>query len=139
MEDNVELESFRRQWREEVSRRTRRQTKPQFEEDQTVSSTERLPPTRHEASSRKENDLLEEDSGFHSYGEFVQQVDKLSLGRTDEDGFQPLSQEEPSSALEHFEKAVAKEAEGSLGDSLSLYRKAYRVRSTTSLAVLVLC
>lgn len=130
MADDAELESFRRQWREEVSHRTRQQTKQQ-PQDQTAPSSERFPPTRHEASDRKEDDLLEEDSRSHSYGEFVRKVEKLSLGRADEDGFQSLPQKEPSSALEHFEKAVEKEAEGSLGDSLSHYRKAYRVWHTT--------
>ena len=42
-----------------------------------------------------------------------------------------MAQKEPRSALEHFEKAVEKEAEGSLGDSLDLYRKAYRVGSVS--------
>ncbi|KAJ9284980.1 hypothetical protein DTO027B5_8551 [Paecilomyces variotii] len=129
MADDAELESFRRQWREEVSHRTRQQTKQQ-PQDQTAPSLERFPPTRHEASDRKEDDLLEEDSRSHSYGEFVRKVEKLSLGRADEDGFQSLPQKEPSSALEHFEKAVEKEAEGSLGDSLSHYRKAYRLDSS---------
>lgn len=35
--------------------------------------------------------------------------------------------QEPRSALEHYEKAVEKESEGRLGDSLSLYRKAFKV------------
>lgn len=35
----------------------------------------------------------------------------------------------PESALEHYEKAVEKETQGSLGESLSLYRKAFRVCS----------
>jgi F-box protein 9 len=34
----------------------------------------------------------------------------------------------PRTALEHYEKAVEKESQGSLGDSLNLYRKAFRVR-----------
>jgi len=33
----------------------------------------------------------------------------------------------PGSALEHYEKAVEKETEGSLGESLKLYRKAFRM------------
>lgn len=35
----------------------------------------------------------------------------------------------PESALEHYERAVEKETQGSLGESLSLYRKAFRVCS----------
>jgi F-box protein 9 len=34
---------------------------------------------------------------------------------------------EPRSALEHYEKAVERESQGNLGDSLDLYRKAFRV------------
>lgn len=36
---------------------------------------------------------------------------------------------EPVTALDHYERAVEKESQGSLGDSLMLYRKAFRVRS----------
>lgn len=35
--------------------------------------------------------------------------------------------EEPVSALDHFEAAVVREAQGKLGDSLNLYRRAFRV------------
>jgi F-box protein 9 len=35
--------------------------------------------------------------------------------------------DEPVSALEHYEKAVEREVAGMLGDSLALYRKAFRV------------
>ncbi len=37
---------------------------------------------------------------------------------------------EPVSALEHYEKAVEREAAGSLGAALGLYRKAFRVSIT---------
>lgn len=40
---------------------------------------------------------------------------------------QPKAKQEPVSALEHYEKAVEKEALGSLGDSLRHYRTAFRV------------
>jgi F-box protein 9 len=36
---------------------------------------------------------------------------------------------EPQSAIEHYEKAVEKESQGSLGDSLNHYRKAFKVGS----------
>ncbi|KAL2000194.1 hypothetical protein VTN02DRAFT_3419 [Thermoascus thermophilus] len=130
MEDNAELESFRREWREEVLRRTRpaaASNKPR--PDPTASSSaSRFPPTRHEASTRKEDDY--EDSEHQSYGEIVQQVGQLSLATEDHDTFQRAPQREPISALEHFEKAVEKEAQGSLGDSLNYYRKAYRLDSS---------
>jgi len=37
---------------------------------------------------------------------------------------------EPVSALDHYEKAVEREVAGKLGDSLNLYRKAFRVGRT---------
>ncbi|KAL1970133.1 hypothetical protein VTN77DRAFT_6538 [Rasamsonia byssochlamydoides] len=132
MEDNAELESFRRQWREEVSRRTKAASTSKPPSQPSVSSSareEHFPPTRHEVADRKE-DAYEEDFGQHNYGEFVQQVGQLSLQTADEDTFQRAPQREPRSALEHFEKAVQKEAEGNLGDSLSHYRKAYRLDSS---------
>ena len=143
MEDNAELESFRRQWREEVSRRTgkgRLETAPQTRAPApaptpaTSTSTARLsqfPPTRHEAFDRKEEDEEEENEAATTANqeEIIQQVGQLSLGAADEDASNPQGPEkEPRSAVEHFEKAVQKEEEGSLGDSLHLYRKAYRVR-----------
>ena len=39
----------------------------------------------------------------------------------------PATARAPQSALDHFEEAIMREDEGSLGDSLNLYRKAYRV------------
>ena len=58
--------------------------------------------------------------------ELAQQVGQLSV-EPPEDDFSRREVAEPTSALEHFERAVEKEAEGNLGDSLSHYRKAYRV------------
>lgn len=146
MDDNAELESFRRQWREEVARRTKQSN---VAASQTASKTsaaavaaatspsggphyERFPPTRREAASRKEvveDDDDNEASTSYDTGEIVHQVGQLSLNHADADGFDPRQHppKEPKSALEHFERAVQKEAEGNLGDSLSHYRKAYRV------------
>lgn len=131
MEDNPDLNAFRRQWREEVTRRsktgsTSKQPPPlptQNSASEHISQLDHLPPTKHEAAQRKDHD--DEDVG-RNYDEFVQRTDSLTI-KADEDTFQRLPQKEPRSALEHFEKAVEKEAEGSLGDSLAHYRQAYRV------------
>lgn len=131
MEDNAELESFRRQWREEVSRRTHH-NRPTTQPKPPVSSAARpghFPPTRHAASERKEDEDDGEGPTSSDQGEIVHGVEQLSLGRVDEDAFpSQIPRREPRSALEHFERAVEKEAEGNLGDSLQHYRKAYRVR-----------
>lgn len=126
MEDNAELESFRRQWREEVARRN----KHSHHEPVQQPKPPRFPPTRHAAADRKE----EEEEYEPDQSEIVSKVEQLHLqpetpapGTADEDAFHSGPQHEPSSALEHFERAVQREAEGSLGDSLQHYRKAYRV------------
>lgn len=126
MEDNAELESFRQQWREEVTRRSKPKPAPPAIPTQTAPPPVRLPPTRHEASHRKE--IEEEGPPLASFDpdELAQQVGELSVESV-EDDFQRREVAEPTSALEHFERAVEKEAEGNLGDSLSHYRKAYRV------------
>ncbi|KOS21405.1 F-box protein pof7 [Escovopsis weberi] len=40
---------------------------------------------------------------------------------------QPSSKKQPVSALDHYEEAMEKEAQGNMGESLRLYRKAYRL------------
>ncbi|OKL55606.1 hypothetical protein UA08_09029 [Talaromyces atroroseus] len=128
MEENPELNAFRRQWREEVSRRnqTVSSTASSPAAARSVPHTEYLPPTRHEVADRKDDDA--DDDLDRDYSEIINRTEHLALKpAADEDGFQRLPQKEPRSALEHFEKAVEREAEGNLGDSLAHYRKAYRL------------
>lgn len=127
MADNTELESFRREWHEEVARRSTPRSTPSVT---SAPQPSRFPPTRHEASHRKK---LEEEAplpaSFDSK-ELSQQFEQLSVELKhdlEEDGFTRGATREPNSALEHFERAVEKEATGNLGDSLQHYRKAYRV------------
>ncbi|KAF7587152.1 F-box only protein 9 [Aspergillus hancockii] len=132
MEDNAELESFRRQWREEVSHRTK-QNKPTTLQPKPTSLSVRpspFPPARHQTSQHR---VEEDGAGTASFdnGELVQGVRELSLADpNDEEASRSRKVwKEPKSALEHFERAVEKEAEGNLGDSLQHYRKAYRLDS----------
>lgn len=58
----------------------------------------------------------------------IQHIEGLSIRHVDDDDFMvKASSSEPKSALEHFERAVEKEGQGNLGESLSHYRKAYRL------------
>lgn len=135
MADNAELESFRREWREEVARRS----KPRTRDEAAPQSTSSAPPAAAPAPPRlptsnasHRKDLEEEGpppASFDPDG-LAQEVGELSVKpaeKTDEDVFSRGVEEEPNSALEHFERAVEKEAAGKLGDSLQHYRKAYRV------------
>ena len=119
MEDNDELEIFRRQWREEVSARAKSTaiSQPKVSQPSVTSEPSRRLYRYHAPDLRgKEGDE-----------ELAADVRSLNLARGEDDLFLSEPPKEPSSASEHFEQAVKKEAQGSLGDSLSLYRKAYKV------------
>ncbi|KAJ6167100.1 hypothetical protein N7470_002547 [Penicillium chermesinum] len=127
MADNAELESFRREWREEVARRSKPRPTPPTTE---AVPSGRVPPSQHEASHRE--DLEDEGPPPVSFDpeDLAHQVGELSIqpeAEHEDDGFTRRTVQEPKSALEHFERAVEKEAAGSLGDSLTHYRKAYRL------------
>ncbi|KAL6234163.1 hypothetical protein BDW75DRAFT_213147, partial [Aspergillus navahoensis] len=132
MEDNAELEFFRHQWREEVSRKTQPNNapapSPTTPSRVATAQPRQFPPTRHEASTRKDEED-EEGPASPNQDQIVQGLDRLSLAKPEEeDAFHSRKpRAEPRSALEHFERAVEREAEGNLGDSLQHYRKAYRL------------
>lgn len=132
MEDNAELESFRNQWKEEVKARSRHEPAAKQKREPSAAaapsepySISSIPPLAVDRRIAEDDELLPRGSKE----EIVEKTASLRLGDADDDVFNNNKepQKEPSSALEHFEKAVEKEAQGSLGDSLSLYRKAYRV------------
>ena len=123
MEDtNPELEQFRQQWRAEVSARTQTDGSRDIKSTKT---TRRPPPITSLGSNRgvkpaHENEE-EEPPTFHSLD-----------GPREDAGYGESSEavaKEPESALEHYEQAVERETTGKLGESLSLYRKAFRVSS----------
>ncbi|EEP76143.1 predicted protein [Uncinocarpus reesii 1704] len=131
---NQELESFRQQWLEEVSARARRPSQPPKPSAPNRSSAEpsRKRPPRHQAADREEEPEYREGSspsGPSDYEALTAQTQSLAIAPADDDAFVLGAQKAPSSALEHFEEAAAKEAQGKLGDSLNLYRKAYKLDS----------
>ncbi|KAL2369476.1 hypothetical protein RJ035_007218 [Blastomyces gilchristii] len=139
MEPNTdELESFRRQWREEVSARTRGTATSQSKPRQTPNllpnalSTHKLP-SRHPAADQvDEEEVMMVAGGVsapHKHEELVDQTRTLHVTSRDDDAFHRHPEKPPTSALEHFEAAARKEAQGNLGSSLDLYRKAYRLDS----------
>lgn len=134
---NPELETFREQWRAEV--RAKRPA-ASGSHHQTNTHTVHIshagpsrtagapgpPPLRPTAqSSSGKSKVLDTDE------EYVE-----TLAFDDPEPAQPVQPArqknketgEPVTALDHYERAVEKESQGSLGDSLMLYRKAFRVR-----------
>ena len=129
-ESNPELDTFRQQWRAEVSARAQadgnKATKP--------SKTSRRPPPVTSLTSSTPLKSVKEDE---DHGE-PQALPNLDGPRSPEEhaGTTSKTSKEPQSALDHYEKAVERESQGILGDSLDLYRKAFRVSSPSSIAEL---
>ncbi len=138
MEDtNHELERFRTQWREEVTARAKGTTKRSDDKASRLALSAKAtykqtpaPPPPPAATASITHD---EDEGDRidpkAYHDLDDSDDRRRLNSTRN----PSSLDEEAgsssrSALEHYEKAVERESQGNLGDSLNLYRKAYRVR-----------
>ncbi|KAL9598487.1 MAG: hypothetical protein Q9219_004460 [cf. Caloplaca sp. 3 TL-2023] len=130
--NNPDLETFRKQWQEEVTARLR--------------AKERLPGGNrvHESSERRESttgtlvlplsEIPKEEAeivdgvsaqAYHDLEnkEDPKRLDVENLG----DSQSTHTSKEPESALEHYEKAIEREDQGNLGDSLKLYRQAFRL------------
>lgn len=131
---NPELESFREQWRAEVRARHPSASATDTPQQQQASTSSQAEPPRpnaprptrpahFSAAKPRAADTGDEDSVQQA--RVFDEAEPLSSATalTDEE-----AKAEPVTALEHYERAVEKETQGSLGDSLSLYRKAFRVR-----------
>ncbi|KAL8784479.1 MAG: hypothetical protein Q9195_009026 [Heterodermia aff. obscurata] len=147
MSDNaaVELEKFREQWREEVTARskgppasTSAATAPLSAETANTrgnfeNPTARKPPLYTQVEEvKKPKDADVDDALDHSqaiqYHDLPDRDEARQLGIEGE-GIHPsvATLNTPSTALDHYEMAIEREEQGNLGDSVSLYRKAYRL------------
>lgn len=130
---NPELESFREQWRAEV-RAKRPAASASHQQSSTTTShagpskrtTAPGPPPRPTAHlGFGKSKLLDTDE---EYVEPLAFDDSESVQPVQPARQKDMEKGEPVTALDHYERAVEKESQGSLGDSLMLYRKAFRVR-----------
>ncbi|KAL8808457.1 MAG: hypothetical protein Q9182_000007 [Xanthomendoza sp. 2 TL-2023] len=131
-ENNPDLETFRQQWREEVTARSsakdsiphRSKSPTSHEKSDRSKARISLPPSQVPPEEAEPVDGI----SAQAYHDLENKEDAARLGV---EGFSrhPSTQvsKEPQSALEHYEKAMEREAQGSLGDSVNLYRKAYRL------------
>jgi F-box protein 9 len=139
----AELESFRQKWREEVTARSKGKAPATPAKIAAASSSSKPHATKNNApevqaySHARQRSVEEVDEvtpyAYHDLGE-------KQLGRRlDETSAQTAvalaARQEPSSALEHYEKAVEKESQGKLGDSVAHYRRAFKVRTTSSIGL----
>jgi F-box protein 9 len=129
-ESNPELESFRQQWRAEVSKRKDDKGDRKAARAEPLNSgksTRRLPgPSQHvPVGDDQDGDGEEEIADDETHHELESASENVVSGEMDV--FSKRIEREPRSALEHYEKAVERESQGNLGDSLNLYRKAFRM------------
>lgn len=132
----TELSRFRQQWKAEV---TARQTRPVAAQPSTSAESPsptspgakpRAPPRKLSRSSAVAREISD---GDHGAGPAASRPEpepgawERPASPTAVRGPSVSVPSAPGTALEHYERAVEKETQGSLGDSLSLYRKAFRV------------
>lgn len=140
---NPDLESFREQWRAEVRNRRPAPAAPRSTTNakagpSSLAGTAVAGPSSARAANvtggpKKPPSAPANQVAAQDYGDdevqprvFDEPASGSGAGKAavEERVDQP---EEPVSALEHYEKAVERETAGKLGDSLRLYRKAFRV------------
>ncbi|KAI1852112.1 hypothetical protein JX265_005949 [Neoarthrinium moseri] len=130
-----ELEKFRERWRAEVSARTRNTAGGSQRQGQTAPSgsaapsSSRGPPRKLEASHRRTPSRtvqhIDDEEEYVRTQNFDDEPGKAKTVSSHAPA--ETEDKEPETALEFYEKAVDKETDGKLGDSLHLYRKAYRL------------
>lgn len=140
---NTDLERFREQWKKEVTARSKGiSTRKGGHSTQTpgplTTGTEealaaKRPPqyTRIEEVERGKDEAEQEvlnDVVPYNYHDLEDRDEARRLG-VKGDGVHPsvAASKTPSTALDHYERAVEREEQGNLGDSVSLYRRAYRL------------
>ncbi|GME36426.1 F-box domain cyclin-like protein [Neofusicoccum parvum] len=122
-----ELESFRRQWREEVSARSRHQSSlAAAQRPAHASSSKPHPSHRNKAPVIPETPRDAHDGHDDAEQHAYHDLDEKHSGRKLADPA-PAPTGVPVSALEHYEEAVRRETQGKLGDSVNLYRKAFKL------------
>ncbi|KAK2597344.1 hypothetical protein QQS21_006041 [Conoideocrella luteorostrata] len=138
-----ELESFRKEWLSEV--RTKRGERPSTHQQQPSNepseSSTSASVTAVPASAKKSNVRPPSPTKTRKTGPVVNEDDEFLHGRpfdglpepsgnTIDGSVRSPPAKKLISALDHYEEAMEREAEGKLGDSLRLYRMAYKLDNT---------
>jgi F-box protein 9 len=129
-ENEAELEAFRRRWREEVQSRTQGPSSPERSRPQQrrKSTAQGRPAVSGPSHPKKADDFENDELAPKPYHDLPDKEEALKLvGVEGQEHERAKLFKEPTSALEHYEKAVEKESHGQLGDSLKHYRTAFKV------------
>lgn len=126
---NSELDSFRQQWLSDLRTRQGHEASTQdSRQDETSSrnaarTQKREPPAPSLAGGRHVPPDDEDYIQSRTFDEPAAPSGRTLAGPESEPA------KELVSALDHYEEAMEKEGQGNMGESLTLYRRAYRVRS----------
>jgi F-box protein 9 len=135
---DAELETFRQQWLSDLRSKRGHDAHPSDTHAHTTSYPFTDPSSARTSQQPSSTaTTVHPPPRVHHYDDFLQtrpyEDDAPKGGRTLTDADRSDSESEDDdrqlvSALDHYEEAMEKEAQGNMGDSLTLYRKAYRVR-----------
>ncbi|CAK4022780.1 F-box pof7 [Lecanosticta acicola] len=125
----AELEAFRQRWREEVSARSKKPLSTRIQEKRLERARGAPPPAHATAgpSTHRHKDHYNEEIEPKAYHDLPDKEDQLKLGTEGQNHDRDAVFREPNSALEHYERAVEKETQGNLGESIRHYRKAFKL------------
>ena len=126
-EHNPDLEIFRRQWQEEVTARASAGAQRNVDDRKAEVQKAKAPlPPLYQVQDEVEEQV--QGISTQAYHDLEDKDDTRRLGSEGSNQHpNSLAAIGPRSALEHYEKAIEREDQGNLGDSVSLYRKAFRV------------
>ena len=139
----AELERFREQWRAEVARNKRSEV-PSSTLETDGKAQERSDIKTRQAtagpSTARRKDLIDysEEVEPRAYHDLPDKEEILKLGE-DGQNIERNPYKEPISALEHYERAVEKETQGQLGDSIKHYRRAFKVGDPVPSLLVIVC
>ena len=132
-----ELESFRQQWISDLqSRKEPVQDTSSSSQQSTSPTTTRTAAQGHSKKHHgppsptlaKRQAIMDEGSDYLQGRAFDEPAQPEQVGHVlSEDAPAPKPEKELVSALDHYEEAMEKESQGNMGESLRLYRRAYRV------------
>ncbi|KAI4168490.1 MAG: hypothetical protein LQ343_006377 [Gyalolechia ehrenbergii] len=130
--NNPDLETFRKQWQEEVTARLRAKeqaltsikARASLEKPENPTEKVALPPSDVPKEEAEPIDGI----STQAYHDLENKEEQSRLGiEGSTHHLNTQTSKEPKSALEHYEKAIEREDQGNLGDSLKLYRQAFRL------------
>lgn len=132
----AELEAFRQRWREEVSARNQNNNAALSTRvnEKRLERARGAPPPAHATagpSTQRPKEHYNEEVEPKAYHDLPDKEDALKLGTDGQNHNRDAVFKEPNSALEHYERAVEKETQGNLGESIRHYRTAFKVLPPT--------